>query len=180
MLSGRGSAAGSEANAPENHSGALHLRAKLCQERGKGRKAAGRSLLGSATALALALLLQSPQVMVFGTIGSMAGLGAYGIRIFQKFRTPQYEELADELRDLDTTRLISNLPDEEYARLRAIACEDGVAKERQSIRSSSPSSRRAFFISSIFCGDNPPSGLHSTFTVRVRSLVTPNFVRNLV
>ena len=84
-----------------------------------GGRMAGWSLLGGAAAMVIALAFHLPDVATFGTIGSMAGVGVYAIRWFKKFKTPKYEEMNDELRDLNALKISGTLTDEEYVAARA-------------------------------------------------------------
>jgi len=83
-----------------------------------GGKAAGWSLLGSASGFALAVAMHAQQVATFGAIGSMLALGIYAIRVCQRWNTPRFEQLDDELRDLDALKLTTRITDDEYLRIR--------------------------------------------------------------
>ena len=85
-----------------------------------GGKAAGWSMLGSASALSLGLLIHSTQMPWFGTIGSMMGIGLYSIRLIQRWRTPNIEGLSDELRDLEALRVADVVTETEHEHMRAM------------------------------------------------------------
>jgi hypothetical protein len=68
--------------------------------------------------MSVALAFHLAQIAVPGTIGSMFGVGVYRLRWLQRFKTPKYEELNDELRDLNALKLADTLTDEEYDQAR--------------------------------------------------------------
>jgi hypothetical protein len=80
----------------------------------KGGKLAAWTLVGTASGLSVGLIAHAE--LSLGIIGALFGSGFYGVRLFQKFKDPDMDQLQQKLDGLQRMYDSGSISEDEYVR----------------------------------------------------------------